>query len=68
MLANKPMQVGASHPSEMEVIREIRFVKGHKTAGPSGPSPSFKDGGDVLTSELTKILESICAREQIPKY
>lgn len=60
MPASEPIQVDASPPSEMEVIKEVGFLKKNKTSGPNGMSLSlFKDAGDVLKSQLTQFLGSI---------
>lgn len=53
MAASEPVQVDTSPPLEMEVIREISFLKRHKAAEPEGLPPSLlKEGREVLTSEL----------------
>lgn len=58
------MQVDTSCLSKMEVAKEIRFLKGSKAGGPDGLWPSFfKDGGEVLISELTNLLGSFWVRE-----
>lgn len=62
------MQMDTSPPSEMEVMREMGFLKRDKAAGSDGLSPSlFKDDDEVLTSELRKLLGSIGPREEISK-
>lgn len=49
--------------SEMEVIQKIHLIKMVKSHGPDGPLPPFfRYDGEVLTSELTKLQGSICAR------
>lgn len=54
------MQIDTTSPSEMEVIEEIGFLKRYKAAVSDGLSPfSLDNGGDVLTSDLTKLLRSI---------
>lgn len=46
--ARKPKQVDTSSLSEMEIIRDISYLKRHKVPGPDGQSPSFfKDDGEV---------------------
>lgn len=55
MTSSEPMQTDISPSLEM-VRREILFLKRYKAAGPNGLSSSFfKDGGDFLTLELTKL-------------
>lgn len=55
MTANEPTQVDTRFPLEIEVMREMSFPKRFKIAGLDELSPSsFKDGGEVLTLELTK--------------
>lgn len=55
MPTSEPMQVDISSLSEMEVIKEMDFLKRRKFAGLDGLSPPFfKDGGEV-TSELPKL-------------
>lgn len=45
---NEPMEVETSIPSEMELIRETGFPKGHEVVGPDGLSPSvFRDDSKV---------------------
>lgn len=57
MPTNKSMQMDANAPSEMEVIRELESLKRYKAGGTSGLLPFFfRDGGKVLTSELTKLV------------
>lgn len=56
-----------NNQSKIKVTREIGFHKMYRAAGPDGPSSSFsKDGGEVLTSEVTN-LGSFGAREEIFK-
>lgn len=59
MLVDEPMRKDANSSSEMWVIRKVGFLKMHGLAGPDGLSPFFfRNGAEVLTSELTKLLES----------
>lgn len=52
-------------PLKIEVIKVVGFLKRHKVARPDELSPSFfNDGCELLTSELTELLELICAWEQ----
>lgn len=49
------VQLDTSPVSETEVVREISFLKCHKTAAPNGSLLSFfKNGGEVWTSKLKK--------------
>lgn len=53
MPARKPTQVDASSLSEVGLSgRQVSFKR--MTVGHGGLSPSFRDGGSVLTSELIK--------------
>lgn len=56
-------------PLEMEMMREMGFLRSYRARGSHGLSPSFfkDDGGEVLTSKLTKLLRSIWEREKVPK-
>lgn len=58
MPANGPLQIDTGSLSEIQVIREINFLKIHEAAGPNDPSPSFFSGG-WLTSGLRQLLGSI---------
>lgn len=50
------MQVDTKLSSEIELMMELGFLKRHKKAEPDGLSPSFfKDRGEVLGLELTKL-------------
>ncbi|THD24217.1 Acyl-CoA:glycerol-3-phosphate acyltransferase [Fasciola hepatica] len=62
------MQVNITFLSKMEVMWEADYLKRHKASGPDGLSPSlFKDRGEALVSELTKLLWVIWDRERIPR-
>lgn len=61
---NESTQMDASPSSGMEMIREIGVLKRQKAAGLNELSPSFfKDGSEVLTSELTNFRRSVWTRE-----
>lgn len=66
MPGSEPMQMNINPPSEV-VMRELGLVESFEAVEPNGPSPSFKDGEEVLTPELTKLLVLIRAREEIAK-
>ena len=66
--SNTVLEINTDPPSEMEVIREISYLKRHKAAGPDGIPPFvFKDGGIALATELTKLLQSIWDQEEVPR-
>lgn len=49
----------------MEPIEKTDFRKRHTAAGPHGlPQALVKNDDDVLATELTKLMESICGKEQ----
>lgn len=57
MHTNETIKVDTSPSSEIEAIVEIGFLKWYKADEPDGLCLSFfKDGSDVLMSELTKLL------------
>lgn len=57
MPSSKILQAGVSSATGTEVIRDMGFLKKYKAAEPKGLHPSYdKDGGEVLTSELTKLM------------
>lgn len=61
--ASELVKVNTNPPSEMEITKEIRFLKRHKATRPGLLSPSsMEDGGDVLTVELTNSRTSLCLR------
>lgn len=60
MSASESLQVDTSPSSEMEIAREICFLKKLKATSPDGLSSfPFRDGGGVLSSKLKKLLESL---------
>lgn len=57
MPASETLQIDTSSPSETRVIKKIIFLRKHKAVKPGGRSPFFlKDDGEVLTSELRKLM------------
>lgn len=67
-LVSETMRVDASSPSEIKVISEVGLLKRHKAVGSHKLLSSlFKEGGEMLTSELTELQRSIWAREEIYK-
>lgn len=68
MSASETMPADISHLSEMQVIRNVGFLKSRKSTEPDGLCSSvFKDVGQVLASELAKLLGPIWLVEKIPK-
>lgn len=66
MPAIVPMQGDVNSPSEMEVIREMGFLKRYGASLPDGLLlPVFSDNVKVFTSESTKLLGPILQREEI---
>lgn len=54
------MQVDTTSPEELEVMREMGFPNRLEIAGPDGFSSCFfNEGGEVLISQLTKLLRSL---------
>lgn len=54
--------------SDIDVVSEIGPLNRHKAAGPDVLQPNFINyGGEILTSELTELLESIIAGQKISK-
>lgn len=50
MTSSESMQVDTGSSSEMEIIREIRFLKQHRMLGQDGLATSFlNESYDVLT-------------------
>lgn len=69
MHASETMQVDTRPPFEMEVIREINFLKRRKAAAPDGLSPTFFNDGGEVKSELIKLLGSVwCELVNLPIY
>lgn len=59
MLESETVEAGMSHPSKIEVIMETDLLKRQKIAREDGlPMSFFRDAGEDLTSELTKLLGS----------
>lgn len=52
-----PQQVNATHPCEVEVIKERNFLRRHDSCRPDWLHPYFfMDGIQVLTVESTKVM------------
>lgn len=69
MLVCESLQTNISLPPQIEVMSKVGDLKRHKAIGSFGLVLSFfKDGADMLTSELTKLLESICTRKENPTH
>lgn len=68
MPAGELVDVDTSPFSETKVTREMDFPKKYKAVGPNDLSPFLlKDGGEVLTSKVSKLLRLVWEREEIPK-
>lgn len=60
MPASEPKQVDDSPPPEKGMMGKIGFLKMYKAVESDGPSTSFfNDGGQVLTSEITRFVGSL---------
>ncbi|VDP51274.1 unnamed protein product, partial [Schistosoma margrebowiei] len=53
-LSCPPWPVATDPPNKEEVRKELQLLKRYKSSGPDDLPPAlFKDGGDMLTKELT---------------